>query len=150
MPDVFASPEIQDKGDRMSFEGRLLTLILLGSAIGGVSFWLRAYFGAKSFPNRFDRSDVGSNGSAALIVEFTSPYCYECKEALPLLEAASRVHRSDLAVVDARERPDLANKYRVRATPTILVVDKRGRVTSSWNVTPPESELQLALLKAGA
>jgi thioredoxin-like negative regulator of GroEL len=134
----------------MSLEGRAWTVLMIAAALGIAVPLLRSYFGAKNFPDRFDRRDVGVNGSAALIVEFTSPYCYECKEALPLLKAASRVHSSNLAVVDARERPDLANKYGIRATPTILVVDKKGRVTSTWNVTPPESELEKALQAASS
>lgn len=134
----------------MTFGGRILVLIVLGISVAGVISWMRAYFSTRKFPERFDRSDVGLDSSSALIVEFTSPYCYECKEALPILKAASVVHRSGLAVVDAKERPDLAVKYGVKTTPTILVVDKKGRVTSSWGITPPESELVKALQAANA
>ncbi len=134
----------------MTFPQRLLVLTALTGAVWLSIQWLRNYFADRHFPERFDRSDVGLNGSGALIVEFTTPYCYECKEALPVLEAASKIHSSHLAVVDASDRPDLARKYGIKTTPTILVVDRKGKVKSGWWATPTEDELNQALQAAGA
>jgi thiol-disulfide isomerase/thioredoxin len=93
-----------------------------------------------------------SNGAGrphAALVEFVSPYCFECREALPLLKAAAKVYEAPLAVIDAKERPELANKYSIRHTPTILVVDSRGSVRGGWLGVPPEHELEAALATAG-
>lgn len=108
---------------------------------------LRIYFGRGRVPIRFDPRDA-SNGGGALLVEFTSPYCYECKEAIPYLKAASLVHGARLEVIDARERPDLAQKYDIRHTPTILVVDRRGEVRGGWAGIPSSDELEAALAAA--
>jgi thioredoxin-like negative regulator of GroEL len=85
-----------------------------------------------------------------MLVEFTSPYCHECQIAYPLLQAASAAHNAPLAVIDAKDRPDLTAKYAIRTTPTILVVDRRGKVTSGWLETSPSADdltraLELAL-----
>ena len=117
----------------------VMTLSLL--AAGG----LRRYFDSQHLPSRFDAADVDMSRGTAMLVEFTTPYCYECKEALPLLKAASRVFDTPLAVIDAKKRPDLASKYSIRSVPTILVVDRKGAVKSGWLGSPPESELIKAL-----
>lgn len=134
----------------MTFPQRLLVLIGVAGLVWLSIHWLRNYFADRHFPERFDRSDVGLNGSGALIVEFTTPYCYECKEALPILKAASVVHSSHLAIVDAADRPDLAVKYGIKTTPTILIVDRKGKVKSGWWTTPNETELAQALRSAGS
>lgn len=127
---------------------RLLVLAATALAVWGAALALRRYVAAASIPAAFDRGDVGADGAGALIVEFTTPYCYECKAALPILKAAAVVHAAPLAVVDARTRPDLAAKYRIRRTPTILIVDPNGAVRAAWFVTPPEDELEAALREA--
>jgi thiol-disulfide isomerase/thioredoxin len=134
----------------MDLSLRLAVLAAVCIAAGGATFGLRRYFSSGELPSRFDRRDVAVNRPGAMLVEFTSPYCYECQLALPLLEAASERHDMPLAVIDARERPDLAAKYSIRSTPTILVVDEKGRVTQGWQTSPTEQDLETALMGAGA
>lgn len=125
---------------------RLVILLAVGGLATWGSFALRRYFGNGHLPVRFDRQDVDSEHSGPLLVEFTSPFCYECQVALPLLQAASQTHNAGLAVIDAKVRPDLAAKYAIRTTPTILVVNDRGRVTSGWlDASPSEQDLTEAL-----
>lgn len=124
---------------------RLLVLaaVLIASYGGAVA--LRRYFRNADIPSRFDRCDAAVDKPGALLVEFTSPYCYECQQALPLLQAASLEHDAPLAVIDAKERPDLTAKYSIRTTPTILVVNDAGKVTSGWLTSPSEEDLGTAL-----
>lgn len=109
---------------------------------------LRRYVAGGRVPERFDWRDLGTGGPAPALVEFTSPYCHECKVALPVLKAAALVHSTHLAVIDARDRPDLAAKYGVRHTPTILVIGPTGAVHGGWMATPPQEELEAALAAA--
>jgi thiol-disulfide isomerase/thioredoxin len=132
-----------------------LRVLILGG-VGLVVFLIiavmRRYFSAAEIPSRFDLSDLRSNGAGrphTALVEFVSPYCFECREALPLLKAAAKIYEAPLAVIDAKERPELANKYSIRHTPTILVVDSRGSVRGGWLGVPPEHELEAALATAG-
>ncbi|HEU4867902.1 MAG TPA: thioredoxin family protein [Actinomycetota bacterium] len=119
---------------------RLFILLSVGGAATFTSFALRRYFRSAELPARFDRKDVDLSHKGPMLVEFTSPFCYECQVAYPLLQAASAAHDAPLAVIDARDRPDLTSKYSIRTTPTILVVDKRGKVTTGWMDTSPSAD----------
>jgi thiol-disulfide isomerase/thioredoxin len=132
----------------MDFFYRFILVAALGAAAGGGGVLLRRWVRGAAMPSSFDAADVGAQGP--FMVEFTTPYCYECKEALPLLKAASIVHSTPLFVVDAKDRPELASKYEIRTTPTILVVDGAGKVLNGWHHVPPEHDLENALIRAGA
>jgi thiol-disulfide isomerase/thioredoxin len=128
---------------------RLFILLSVGGAATFTSFALRRYFRSAELPAKFDRRDVEMIHKGPMLVEFTSPYCYECQVAFPLLQAASVAHDAPLAVIDAKDRPDLTVKYSIRTTPTILVVDGRGRVTTGWlDMSPSADDLTDALALA--
>lgn len=128
---------------------RMVLLLALGGAATWTSFALRRYFGNAQIPQRFDRNDVAMAHPGPMLVQFTSPYCYECQVGYPLLQAASETYNAPLAVIDAKERPDLTAKYAIRTTPTILVVDGKGNVTSGWlDATPSHEDLNRALVSA--
>ncbi|MGH2772651.1 MAG: thioredoxin family protein [Actinomycetota bacterium] len=131
-----------------AFRFAVLSVLFLLVAVAGRA--LSRYFNAAEFPKRFDLGDAGIKAAGPAVVEFTAPWCLECKEALPTLEAASRQHDATLAVIDAKDNPGVAAKYKIRTTPTILVIDRRGIVTSAWNSTPAPGELASALQAAGA
>lgn len=124
----------------MDLAFRLFILLSVGGAATFTSFALRRYFRSAELPAKFDRKDVDLAHNGPMLVEFTSPYCYECQVAFPLLQAASQAHDAPLAVIDAKDRPDLTAKYAIRTTPTILVVDGRGKVTTGWLNTSPSAE----------
>ena len=82
------------------------------------------------------------------LVTFSGPYCIECEEVRPRLEAASSAHRVPLAVIDIKRNPELALKYDVRLTPTTLVVGRSGEVREGWLGTPPAGAVEAALESA--
>lgn len=127
----------------------VLVLLAIGGALG-LAALVRRYQDNLPLPRRFDRRDAGVETSNPLIVEFTTPFCYECKEILPVLKAAAVVHGADVAVIDARERADLAAKYRVSVTPTILLVDGKGSVRHGWAHSPRPEDLEEALRGVGS
>ena len=133
----------------MELAFRLFILLSVGGAATLTSFALRRYFRSAELPAKFDRRDVDLSHKGPMLVEFTSPYCYECQVAFPLLQAASEAHESPLAVIDAKDRPDLTAKYSIRTTPTILVVDGKGKVTTGWlDTSPSKEDLSRALVLA--
>ncbi|MCA1840255.1 MAG: thioredoxin family protein [Actinomycetota bacterium] len=147
MPDVSVDQKgaKQSAGILTAVAARLLVLSVVGLASCAVAWLISRYFRGAGLPRTFDVQDARTSGDRPFLVEFTSPYCYECKEALPLLKAAAKVYDAPLTVIDAKLRPDLANKYSIRSTPTILVVDGKGTVTEGWLRSPDESELRGAL-----
>jgi thiol-disulfide isomerase/thioredoxin len=134
----------------MGFAARLLVLAGVGLVVWVAARSLRSYFDDARVPLRFDPKDVDVDGPGALLVEFTSPFCYDCKLALPVLEELAETHSASLAVIDAKQRPDLASKYAIRRTPTILVVDGRGAIRGGWLGNPPQHEVESVLVAASA
>jgi len=124
---------------------RLLVLTATSALSLGGAYALRAYFRSARLPSRIDRRDLDVPDGRPVLVEFTSPYCHECQVALPILRKASQVHDTNLALIDARERPDLLAKYAIRSTPTILVVNGGGEVTAGWHTSPSEAQLAAAV-----
>ncbi|MEM9033506.1 MAG: DUF4395 family protein [Actinomycetota bacterium] len=64
-------------------------------------------------------------GTAADVV-FTTPWCANCGPAVSAIERDGSV----VVVVDATERPDLAERYEVRSAPTWLRLDAGGGVVA--------------------
>ncbi|MGQ0679592.1 MAG: thioredoxin family protein [Actinomycetota bacterium] len=128
----------------------MLIVLAVLSIAGSAGASLRRFVRKAPIPTRFDRSDLDTAQAGPLVIEFTSPMCYECQLAYPVLQAASAAHDVAFEVIDAKQRPDLAAKYSIRTTPTILVVDGRGRVTDGWFESPSRQDLDSALQLAGA
>ena len=130
---------------------RLLILAGVALAVWATAWALRRYLANARTPERFDPADGGDfpgRGEAPLLVTFSGPYCIECEEVRPRLEAASSAHRVPLTVIDIKRHPELALKYDVRLTPTTLVVGRSGEVRDGWLGTPPDGAVEAALESA--
>jgi thiol-disulfide isomerase/thioredoxin len=126
---------------------RVVILAGVALAVWAVSWGLRRYAGNARTPERFDAADAagGPVEPSAMLVTFSGPYCLECEEVLPRLQAASAAHAVPLKVIDIKESPRLAAKYDVRLTPTTFVVGSGGKVEAGWLGTPPEGAVEDAL-----
>lgn len=67
-------------------------------------------------------------GAARTWVVFTTPYCATCGPVTERLRASDPSAR--VVTVDATREPRLAGAYSVRSSPTVLLADHRGRVTT--------------------
>lgn len=126
----------------------IVVAVLATSGLAG--FALRRYFNRPPLLGIFDHIDAGISRPGPLLVEFTSPYCFECNEIKPMLSEAAGLARAEFVTIDAKDRPDLLDKYSIRTTPTVLLVDADGRVTHGWATTPDEEELSDALSRISA
>ncbi|MEO7803220.1 MAG: thioredoxin family protein [Actinomycetota bacterium] len=124
---------------------RLLIVAAIVSLAWATGRSITRWFTAERSPNTFEAKDAGLVKGGPALIHFTTPYCHECQLAQPVLAAASKDHGMQLAHIDARDRPDLANKYKVRSTPTILLIDERGTVHRSWFKTPEVADLTAAM-----
>jgi hypothetical protein len=80
-----------------------------------------------------DPSDFGLVGGDSAIAAFTSPMCHSCQLWQTELEGEG----IPAAFVDVKDRPDLARRYRVSETPTVLLVDlPSGRVREQYGHDP--------------
>ena len=64
-----------------------------------------------------------------VIVDFWAPWCAPCRAIAPIMEALAETYEGKLKVakVNVDENTDVAQKYRITAIPTVILV-KGGEV----------------------
>jgi thiol-disulfide isomerase/thioredoxin len=78
-----------------------------------------------------DGKPVTQFGQKVTFLQFSSEFCTACRQTAKLYSELELVHPEILHIeVDITNRIDLANKFNILQTPTTLVLDSRGRVTS--------------------
>ena len=78
-----------------------------------------------------DGQPVTEFGQKVTFLQFSSEFCAACRQTAKLYSELESVHPEILHIeVDITNRTDLANKFNILQTPTTLVLDSRGRVTS--------------------
>jgi len=78
-----------------------------------------------------DGKPVTQFGKKVTFLQFSSEFCTACAQTSKLYAELEKVHPEILHLeIDITNRVDLANKFNILQTPTTLVLDSRGRVTS--------------------
>jgi thiol-disulfide isomerase/thioredoxin len=78
-----------------------------------------------------DGKPVVSFGKKVTFLQFSSEFCAACRQTARLYSELEQVHPEILHIeVDITNRIDLANKFNILQTPTTLVLDANGKVTS--------------------
>lgn len=78
-----------------------------------------------------DGKPVTEFGDRVTFLQFSSEFCSQCAQTSRLFHELEAQHDDILHIeVDITNRLDLANKFNILQTPTTLVLDKRGLVTS--------------------
>lgn len=57
------------------------------------------------------------------LIYFHSAHCAACKPMTPVIKALVQ-EREDVSMVDARQQADIARRYNVRGTPTLVLVEE--------------------------
>jgi thiol-disulfide isomerase/thioredoxin len=78
-----------------------------------------------------DGVPVKAFGSKVTFLQFSSEVCSACRQTAHQFSELEKLHPDLLHIeVDVTNRLDLANKFNILQTPTTLVLDSKGRVTS--------------------
>lgn len=78
-----------------------------------------------------DGQPVTKFGERVTFLQFSSEFCSQCAQTARLFHDLEAQHDDILHIeVDITNRLDLANKFNILQTPTTLVLDKNGVVTS--------------------
>ncbi|NII40216.1 thiol-disulfide isomerase/thioredoxin [Curtobacterium flaccumfaciens] len=100
-----------------------------------------------------DLADREAFGTAATLLQFSTPTCARCPATARQLDAVAasksttaegpvRVRRLE---IDLAERPELARRFDVMQTPTVLLVDGAQTVRARFGGPPRQPELIAAL-----
>jgi thiol-disulfide isomerase/thioredoxin len=127
----------------MPFETKVIIVVALLAAATTAGLIWRARTGrAKSVSGGevIDLAELGAIknglpvtkfGKKATFLQFSSEFCTMCKQTARLYGELEKIHDDVLHIeVDITDRLDLANKFNILQTPTTLVLDAKGRVTS--------------------
>lgn len=91
-------------------------------------------------------ADPHSFGTAATFVQFSTELCSRCPAARRLLRTVAG-ERDGIAhvEVDVTHRPEIARRFGVLQTPTILLVDPDGSLRARFGGVPSRLELDTEL-----
>lgn len=85
-------------------------------------------------------------GDRATLVQFSTEFCSRCPSTERMLRTvASGIVGVDVAVVDLTSRQDLAARFRVTQTPTVLVLDAAGRQLARSAGVPQRAAIEAVL-----
>ena len=95
--------------------------------------------------NKDNFQEVVLNSDKPVLVDFWASWCGPCRMVAPVLEEIAN-ERSDVKVckINVDEEPELAGRYNVMSSPTLLVV-KEGQVVNQAVGARPKSQI-LSLL----
>ncbi len=95
-------------------------------------------------PSDFDGTVVF--GERGTLVQFSTEYCSRCPATERMLRAIAAEHDGlDVAVVDLTTRQDLARRFRVTQTPTVLVLDGSGHQLARSGGVPQRQAIEAVL-----
>ncbi|MFD3571828.1 TlpA family protein disulfide reductase [Streptomyces sp. NPDC058667] len=88
-------------------------------------------------------------GERATLVQFSTAFCQPCRATRRILaEVAVMVPGVGHVEVDAEERLDLVRELGIARTPTVLVLDRAGRVVRRAAGQPRKADVIAALGRA--
>jgi hypothetical protein len=121
--------------------GGLIALVVVLAAASAAGFWVRRRQGrfrrgpaGRPTPagDVLSAADLGAPlGAQATLVQFSTEVCAYCGPTRELLTGVARDREGiSFVEIDAAQRMDLTRRLRVLSTPTVLVLDSLGGVTS--------------------
>ena len=97
-------------------------------------------------PRADDLAPDADYGPAATLVQFSTPTCARCPATRRQLDAVADRHEGVRRIeVDLADRPELARRFDVMQTPTVLLLDADRAVRTRFGGPPRPAELAAAL-----
>lgn len=104
-------------------------------------------FSTRPDGERLTVGELGSQlGERATLVQFSSAFCAPCRATRVLLaDIAAKTPGVVTIEIDAEEQLELTRKLNILRTPTVLVLDAKGRVTRRASGLPRREQVLVAL-----
>lgn len=98
-------------------------------------------------PQQLARRDFVRPEAPWLVVLFSSATCDSCRQASTVVDAAAG---PDVAVqeVEVGAEPELHERYRIEAVPTVVIADAAGVVVGHFLGAPTDADLRSKLAEA--
>lgn len=97
-------------------------------------------------PTTADLAPAEAFGTEATLVQFSTPTCARCPATRRQLDAVAAEHPGVTRLeIDLAERPELARRFAVMQTPTVLLLDRGRAVHTRFGGPPRPAELTAAL-----
>jgi thiol-disulfide isomerase/thioredoxin len=95
-------------------------------------------------------ADIGAPlGERATLVQFSSAFCAPCRATRVLLgDVAGRLDGVETIDIDAEQHLDLVRRLHVMRTPTVLVLDADGTVSTRASGLPRREQVLAAIDRA--
>ncbi|MFD6225428.1 TlpA family protein disulfide reductase [Streptomyces sp. NPDC060232] len=102
---------------------------------------------AGGVPALLGAAELGAEpGRRATLVQFSSAFCQPCRATRRILaEVAAMVEGVAHIEIDAEERLDLVRALGIEKTPTVLVLDRAGRIVRRAAGMPRKADVIAAL-----
>nr|MCW2727696.1 thiol reductase thioredoxin [Aeromicrobium sp.] len=133
-------------------------LVLLGALAGAAAIalllrWKNGRFTTAAMPDdreRLTADQIGVPlGERATMVQFSSAFCSPCRATRVLLaDVATKVPGVVTVEIDAEENLQLVRDLDIMRTPTVLVLDATGAVTTRASGLPRREQVLGALARA--
>ena len=131
----------------------ILALAVVVTGVLGLAFSIKnGRFSTRDDSERLGLDELGSQlGERATLVQFSSAFCAPCRATRVLLtDIAAKTPGVVTIEIDAEERLELTRKLNILRTPTVLVLDAKGRVTRRASGLPRREQVLAALNQAVA
>ncbi|MCW2771007.1 MAG: thiol reductase thioredoxin [Aeromicrobium sp.] len=131
-------------------------LILLAAAVVTVAIAVLMRWKNGRFAGRLDDREVltpeqigAALGDRATLLQFSSAFCSPCRATRTLLtDIADRVDGVVTVEIDAEAHLDLVRELHIMRTPTVLVLDAEGAVSTRASGLPRRDQVLAALNRA--
>ncbi|WP_433437067.1 thioredoxin family protein [Nonomuraea sp. CA-141351] len=100
--------------------------------------------------DRLSEADLGAGlGERATLVQFSTAFCQPCRATRRILAEVSELVPGVTHVeIDAESRLDLVRRLDIMRTPTVLVLDTRGKIVKKAAGQPRKADVLAALAAA--
>lgn len=130
----------------------LLAALVASAVVALVLRWKNGRFTAPTADGRerLTAEQIGSElGDRATLVQFSSSFCSPCRATrVLLLDVVSKEPGVVTVEINAEEHLDLVRELDIMRTPTVLVLDATGAVTTRASGLPRRDQVTAALHRA--
>lgn len=125
----------------------LLTALAVAALVAVAMGWKNGRFATVDGREILTAAQLGADlGQRATVVQFSSAVCSPCRATRALLvDIVAGTGGVALVEIDVEARPDLVRELGVMRTPTVLVLDRAGVVTTRASGLPRREQVLAAL-----